>query len=298
MENVAFIIASPRSGTTVLGEILGRHPDIVQWYEPYFIWDKFFHKEGADVRTADQATEKVASYIRREFEIVRQASGARLIIDKSPEHSFKIPLIHAIFPKAKIIHLIRDGRDVTLSISREWDKRRGIVENRDFSELFKVAWGMLKRHPFWRNRLQVLWFEFQTTASLNPKSYLNKSKWRGQVGWGPRFPGWQEALKENTILQFNALQWVKCEEFIQRDITLLPEEHVLDVRYEELMTSPGPQTERILQFLEQDASFAAEISAELRTTSINRWKKHFTDEQVKEILVTARPMLEHLEYPI
>jgi hypothetical protein len=40
-----FIVGSPRSGTTIFGELLDKHPQLSQWYEPYFVWDRFFRKE-------------------------------------------------------------------------------------------------------------------------------------------------------------------------------------------------------------------------------------------------------------
>ncbi|HEX9756165.1 MAG TPA: sulfotransferase [Nitrospiria bacterium] len=35
MPKVVFIVGSPPSGTTLLKNILGSHPDIAEWYEPY-----------------------------------------------------------------------------------------------------------------------------------------------------------------------------------------------------------------------------------------------------------------------
>jgi len=38
----AFIIGSPRSGTTILENILHCHPHIAELYEPYYLWENFF----------------------------------------------------------------------------------------------------------------------------------------------------------------------------------------------------------------------------------------------------------------
>lgn len=51
------------------------------------------------------------------FESVLAAKpGARIFLEKSPNNSFNIDLIHLCFPDAKFIHMIRDGRDVVTSM--------------------------------------------------------------------------------------------------------------------------------------------------------------------------------------
>jgi hypothetical protein len=42
--------------------------------------------------------------------------GAKLWGDQSPIHTFHLPYIQKIFPKAKFLHLLRDGRDVISSM--------------------------------------------------------------------------------------------------------------------------------------------------------------------------------------
>jgi hypothetical protein len=37
-------------------------------------------------------------------------------VEKSPRNSLRIPYIHAVLPRAKFIHIVRDGRDVTCSM--------------------------------------------------------------------------------------------------------------------------------------------------------------------------------------
>ncbi len=52
--------------------------------------------------------------------------GAKLWGDQSPIHTFHLPYIHKIFPKAKFMHLLRDGRDVISSmVKRHGDSYLG-----------------------------------------------------------------------------------------------------------------------------------------------------------------------------
>src|SRR3972149_10347542 len=211
MNSLVFIIGSPRSGTTILENILGCHQEIAEWYEPYYVWERYYSCQDNDIwqtkpRISD---EKIRQYIQNEYRIFGELSKKNIVIDKLPTHVFNIAIIHGIFPEAKWIHIIRDGRDVTLSIMKEWVKRRQIVERRDFSSLLNVTMGMLNRQPFLRYKLLAILNELRSTASINPLRYLNKSRWNGKVGWGPRFEGWQDFLESHSTLEFNAMQWVK-----------------------------------------------------------------------------------------
>src|SRR5690606_39213043 len=42
--------------------------------------------------------------------------------DKTPGYLNQLPLIKAVFPEAKFIHIIRDPRDYSLSVEKAWNK--------------------------------------------------------------------------------------------------------------------------------------------------------------------------------
>ena len=146
-----FIIGSPRSGTTLLRLILNRHSRIAipeeTWYFPdlYKRLEKFFKQK--DWRF------EVAGYIKKcttvhfpeldESEIFSGlvdinknevpnilATINRLFAikdnkprwgDKTPGYVLHLPLLKNIFPEAKVVHIIRDGRDVVPSILKYWE---------------------------------------------------------------------------------------------------------------------------------------------------------------------------------
>ena len=103
-----------------MGEILDKHGQVSQWYEPYFVWDHYFRTVSHDERTAEDAVVKVNYQIYTDFCNYKRKKECLVLIDKSPRNSLKIPFILKIFPEARFIHLLRDGRDVTLSIRKEW----------------------------------------------------------------------------------------------------------------------------------------------------------------------------------
>ena len=161
-----------------------------------------------------------------------------------------MPFVHAVFPKARFIHIIRDGRDVTHSIRREWRKWQTAIEGRDIASLYRVAARMLRLQRYWRNRLQAGLFELKVAKSLDPRRYLSTDKWGGRAGWGVRFPGWQRAIEEKSLLEFQALQWVNCVESILWDQCCVPPAQWMSVHYEDLVTRPDETLRGIFKHLQ------------------------------------------------
>lgn len=131
-----FVVGAARSGTTWVHDILGAHPQVHCVYESWL----FTLQDGLGSLLArqhwDQATPSgFARNIDRETMIAhaRQFSKALLtdgmsadqhyVVEKSPSHLYVIPLIREVFPKARFIHAVRDGRDVSVSVkaaARSW----------------------------------------------------------------------------------------------------------------------------------------------------------------------------------
>jgi hypothetical protein len=67
-----------------------------------------------------------ASLVTELFDLHGQLKGRRLVGEKSPGYVRHLPTLHALWPEARIVHLIRDGRDVALS-ALDWKKSDHIV---------------------------------------------------------------------------------------------------------------------------------------------------------------------------
>jgi len=100
-----FIIGMPRSGTTLIEQILNSHPEIFGAGELNYISDIAVdgraYPECVDITKAKEIGEE---YIRR----TRLMSSDRHIVDKMPHNFLYAGLIHAALPNAKIIHCKRD----------------------------------------------------------------------------------------------------------------------------------------------------------------------------------------------
>jgi len=297
--NIGFIIGSPRSGTTLLGDILDLHPQISRWYEPYFIIDRFFRAAPNDTLTADDATSEVKQYIRGAFRLYQEKTGCDWIIDKSPRNSLKIPFLKEVFPSAKFIHLIRDGRDTILSINREWERRDQLIgDQKRLFETLKVIMRFANRQTLNRHKFAALNFETGGLRDrMTGKMFLHKLRWGNRIGWGPRFQGWQDMIDKLSLLEFTTQQWLHCVRSILdfEGIFLPGSFHTLG--YENFLKDPPGELQSLTEFLEinPDKNLFAQMP-ELNRTNFGKWETAFSQDEKALIGPTITPLLKKLSY--
>jgi len=118
-----FIVGMPRSGTTLMEQIIGGHPEgagagelpeIPRISLELFGASKNF--KAADKVRADLTSEKIQELAERYLTLLRQGrEPAARIVDKLPSNFLFLGLIKALFPKATIIHAMRHPLDSCLS---------------------------------------------------------------------------------------------------------------------------------------------------------------------------------------
>jgi tetratricopeptide (TPR) repeat protein len=119
-----FLVGFPRSGTTLLEQILSAHPMIATMEEKDAFEESvraFMAGPESHATLATLAPDRLEHYREAYWRRIGEfghARGGKIFVDKHPLHAVKIPLIAALFPKAKILFAIRDPRDVVLSCLR------------------------------------------------------------------------------------------------------------------------------------------------------------------------------------
>lgn len=111
-----FIVGMPRSGTSLMEQILASHDKIFGAGELGF-WNQAAvdHLAGMPNWSRDTALlQTLASGYTSEMS--RHSAEALRIVDKMPANFLNLGLIHAAFPNARIIHMMRDPLDTCLSI--------------------------------------------------------------------------------------------------------------------------------------------------------------------------------------
>lgn len=143
-----FVVGCLRSGTTLLQRMLDCHPQLAVAYDTHFIPQAIRdvevgidppltpelvervrdHPRYARLGLTDAAARNAAAKARTYSEFVSglyseygRLSAKPLAGEKSPGYCRHLPQLHALFPWAKTVHIIRDGRDVALSIM-DWGK--------------------------------------------------------------------------------------------------------------------------------------------------------------------------------
>lgn len=143
-----FVCGAPKSGTTWLQRLLDAHPEVCCSGEGHFItrftapvakvvnaynrdlgWEAKLVYDGAPYYGGVSQAE--FDEVARGFILARLRARAdartRWIGDKTPNYTKHLDQLHRLFPQAKIIHIVRDPRDVAVS-RMAFSKRAGAQE--------------------------------------------------------------------------------------------------------------------------------------------------------------------------
>jgi omega-hydroxy-beta-dihydromenaquinone-9 sulfotransferase len=81
------------------------------------LWIKYF--VDYNYMTENDYTEEMATYFRKKILTVQNLLGRPRFVEKTLLNCFRVRLLNSIFPDAKFIHIIRDGRAVAFSILKK-----------------------------------------------------------------------------------------------------------------------------------------------------------------------------------
>jgi len=137
-DRLVFIVGSPRSGTTFLAGAIGSLPGFVDLGEVAPV-------KAAVPELARLDPPEAARRLRRTLAVARRVGlvGAVRPVEQTPELAHLVDIVALAFPDARIVHIVRDGRDVVSSLlDKPW--LRSAQEQADDAG---VAYGSYAR--FW-----------------------------------------------------------------------------------------------------------------------------------------------------
>lgn len=220
-----FIIAAPRSGSTLLYDLLaqsaslwtidGESEGVIEGIPRLHVANRGFDSHRLDERDAEAETVRTlrAGFLadlrdsrgRRFLETPEKERPARArLLEKTPENSLRVAFLAAAFGSARFVFLHRDARQSVSSIIEGW-RHEGFVN--------------IPALPGWR---------------MGRWHFLLPEGWR--------------AMRDAPILDIAAFQWAEANRQAMDDLEAIPKDRWVCVDYSELVATPEPVVRRICDF--------------------------------------------------
>ncbi|HYF48967.1 MAG TPA: TIGR03032 family protein, partial [Planctomycetota bacterium] len=246
-----FIVASPRSGSTLLFELLARAPGVFTvGGESHGVFERIPELNPAN-RNWDSnrlgendASNEVASILVDRFltnihdrnQKPPPFGGGIRLLEKTPKNSLRIPFLKTVFPDAQFIYLYREPHENISSIMEAWKSGKFVT----YPEL--PGWN----HP---------------------------QKWSLFL-----IPGWRE-LAGKPLEEIALAQWRAANQTIMDEMEKLPPERWTAVSYTEILQSPQAVAERLCKFAgwEWDQKLDGPLPNSRHTLTApdpDKWKKN------------------------
>ena len=173
-----FVVGCPRSGTTLLQRMLDNHPQLTVANDTHFITQaakrvlredsqpllttelieavKSYRRlyrlglNDQEVESAAKNCQTYAEFVSRLYELRGKKNHKPLSGEKTPDYCRKMPALHTLFPTARFVEIVRDGRNTALS-ALDWATR--------FKSLGK--WALWNEDPV---GTCALWWRWQAGA--------------------------------------------------------------------------------------------------------------------------------------
>jgi len=124
---LAFLGGPPRSGTTLIEQVLGAHPQILVFDEPESFAQEVLNKlapmppakaltlKSLNALSLSARAALIRRYCKSLLRQMEEGPGGKLLLDKNPSLTASLHVWLRLFPASKIIITLRDPRDVVIS---------------------------------------------------------------------------------------------------------------------------------------------------------------------------------------
>jgi hypothetical protein len=282
---IPFIVGAPRSGTTLLRLMLDAHSQLAVTSETYFLFAVAKAYWSRNLRTGDQLFEVVTSTptwndfgvpkeayrerlrslepfslaagLRLFYELYAARFGKHRCADKTPDYTLLLRSIERMLPSASFIHIIRDGRDVVLSLRETW---------------FAPSQDMAALAQFWVDRVS-----YARKAGADRRRYL-------------------EIRYEDLVLHPRETLAQVCQ-FVDLPFEEQMESHHLAARQRLDELHPHYEPDGTLKVSKEDRLHIHRRSTQPPDpTRIGHWRHEMRPEEQDAFMRTAAPLLEELGY--
>ncbi len=283
MYQQAVIIGAARSGTNMLRDVLVKLPGVGTWPcdEINYIWRYGNALHPTDELGPELATPRVQAYIQRAFSRLLRKKQLGWVVEKTCANSLRVAFVDRVLPDAKYIFLVRDGRDVTVSAMRRWRAALDIPYLAKKARYVPLADLPYYGFRYFANRLHRF------------VSHDNRLAF-----WGPRFDGMERMLRTRTLAEVCAVQWARSVGIARYDFSRIDRDRICTVKYEQFVTRPECELERLLEFLGIDVDLAdvTKLVAHVSASSAGNWRRQLPRQTVQQIEPLMHRELEHFGY--
>lgn len=268
-----FIVGFPRSGTTLLSNILNNHSKIVSTPETHFFHDRINHifktsKGKEEILSRLNSNKRFVDLVnwgridvsslavhlsnnptqKEVFEelvrLIKLNTNAQYVCEKTPQHLLHIENVYQCFPGAKFIHIIRDGRAAVNSLS-------------------KVAWGPIN-------------------------SYSSAKKWNEYMTVHFRY----ERLFKKTVYMS-----VRYEDLLERTETVMREiQAFLGIESEPIWNYANTASKK--NFAEWEAGWKSKALDSIDSNRSQAWKTEMNTQDLYFLEHLTKKNLRKLAYPV
>jgi hypothetical protein len=150
-ERHIFVVGAARAGTTLMQTLLGAHPALatVETETGIFTWQDLFRPDRHFGLPCDEAqalldrSRDIVQFFDALAHLHRTRVGARRFVEKTPHHVRYLRFILGHFPNARVLNMLRDGRDCYCSAQ----SNPGMAQAESAREMAKL----------WREQVRARW---------------------------------------------------------------------------------------------------------------------------------------------
>jgi len=240
LERPIIILGSPRSGTSLLSGVIGKHRDLAVAMEPRLVW-RYGNDGKSDMLQPDDARPAVVRYIRSRFASLVREQGRSRLVEKTPANSLRPGFIDRVMPDCLFVHILRNPIDCVVGMRDFWTSNQAGLRPPGDGATSLRSNPLVRRLREMRPR-QAPYYAAELARRLAP-SWLEPVV--GPRTLGPRLPGMDQIWREFDLLAVSALQWRWCVEVSCQYGRRLPADRYMECRLEDL---DHEALERILDF--------------------------------------------------
>ncbi len=291
LDHFTLEVGAARSGTNFLGDLLSQHPQVAYWRRPKYVWRHGNAWHGDDCLTPEMVRPGVRKYIRGRFQEFLQKSGKPHLLVCTQSNSLALDFVNEVFPEVKIVHIIRDGREVAASQAKEWQIHSSLTKSIGSRPPFlTLLRRRVKEVPL--SDLPAYFPEFWGTVW----TMVTRSKHRYSMG--PKIKDWQNLRRTMDNLEFTALTWRECVLAARRVGQRLGPSRYLEVRFEDVVRQPKETVPKLLAFMGLPPSPEVDewVARKVDPSVAGKWKDRVSQAEMDKVLPYVGELCKELGY--